>query len=63
MSFLYRPFDPKESRNVVLYTRMSSDQQNKRSPDPQEAMVKEILRRMQYPWQIIKRYTERLFYF
>ena len=58
MPFLYRPFDPKEPRNVVLYTRMSSDQQNKRSPDQQDAMVKEILRRMQYPWKITKRYTD-----
>ena len=58
MPFLYRPFDPKESRNVVVYLRMSSDQQNKRSPDQQEAMVKEILRRMQYPWKITKRYTD-----
>lgn len=59
MSFLYRPFDPRESRNVVLYTRMSSDQQNKRSPEQQEEMVSEVLRRMGYPWTIIKQYSDK----
>lgn len=59
MSFLYRPFKPLEQRNVVLYTRMSSDQQNKRSPAQQEEMVREILKRMNYPWTIIQVYSDK----
>lgn len=59
MSFLYRPFKPMEQRNVVLYTRMSSDQQNKRSPAQQEEMVREILKRMNYPWTIIQVYSDK----
>ncbi len=58
MPFLYRPFDPKEARNVVLYTRMSTDQQNKRSPAQQKTVVNETLRRMQYPWTVIKCYID-----
>lgn len=59
MSFMYRPFDPRERRDVVLYTRMSSDQQNKRSPVQQGEMVREILRRIDYPWTIIKEYSDK----
>jgi DNA invertase Pin-like site-specific DNA recombinase len=51
-------FDPPRPYRVVIYARMSSDQQNRRSPEQQ---IDEINRRLQllgYPWVVVKVYRD-----
>ena len=55
---LKRVFDPKRQYRVVLYVRMSSDNQNRRSPEQQ---IQEINRRLQalgYRWSIVATYRD-----
>lgn len=47
-------FDPSKCYRAVIYARMSSDRQNKRSPDQQIAEVKKRLKTQGYPWTVIK---------
>lgn len=51
---LKRNFDPKLPYRVVVYLRMSSDLQNKRSPEQQLDQIKTRLKAMGYPWIIVK---------
>jgi DNA invertase Pin-like site-specific DNA recombinase len=51
---LKRFFDPKLVYRVVVYLRMSSDQQNKRSPDQQLAEIKRVLKSLGYHWIIVE---------
>jgi DNA invertase Pin-like site-specific DNA recombinase len=55
---LKRIFDPKLAYRVVVYLRMSSDQQNKRSPEQQLAEIKRSLKALRYKWIIIKVYRD-----
>src|SRR4051794_8331056 len=55
---LRRRFDPLKPLVVVLYLRMSSDEQNPRSPQQQRDTIEMILKRLGYPWVIAKVYTD-----
>jgi hypothetical protein len=43
---------------VVLYLRMSSDQQNPRSPQQQCETIESTIRRLGYPWTVVRCYTD-----
>src|SRR3954470_5337852 len=51
-------FDPRRPYRVVVYLRMSSEKQNKRSPDQQLAEIKRRLDRLGYRWVIVKVYRD-----
>lgn len=55
---LKRIFDPKLAYRVVVYLRMSSDQQNKRSPDQQLAEIRRCLKAFRLKWKVIKVYRD-----
>ncbi|MDP6720751.1 MAG: recombinase family protein, partial [Pirellulaceae bacterium] len=55
---LKRHFDPKLFYRCVVYLRMSTDQQNRRSPDQQLDQIKSRLKAMGYPWTIVKIYRD-----
>lgn len=55
---LKRTFDPKLVYRVVVYLRMSSDQQNKRSPEQQLDEIQKRLKAMGYNWIIVKIYRD-----
>jgi DNA invertase Pin-like site-specific DNA recombinase len=51
-------FDPLLPLLVVLYLRMSSDDQNPRSPQQQRDTIEATIRRLGYPWVIARVYTD-----
>lgn len=53
-----REFDPQKPLSVVIYRRMSSELQNKRSPDQQEKEIQLRLKSLRRPWKVIKVYTD-----
>ncbi len=55
---LKRHFDPRSPYRCVIYLRMSTDQQNKRSPDQQLDQIQSRLKAMGYPWTIVKIYRD-----
>jgi DNA invertase Pin-like site-specific DNA recombinase len=55
---LHRTFDPKKPFRVVLYLRMSTAQQNPRSPDQQRDTIEATFRRLGYPWVVVAVYTD-----
>src|SRR4051812_175664 len=55
---LKRTFEFNRVYDVVLYLRMSSDQQNKRSPEQQKAEINRTLKRLKLPWRIVKVYRD-----
>ena len=55
---LHRTFDPKKPFRVVLYLRMSTTQQNPRSPDQQRDTIEAAFRRLGYPWVVVAVYTD-----
>lgn len=55
---LKNKFDPKSSYRAVAYLRMSSDQQNPRSPDQQLDEIQRRLQQLGYNWRIIKVYRD-----
>ena len=55
---LRRDFDPKKPYGAVVYLRMSSDQQNARSPDQQLDEIQRRIKAMNLPWRIIKEYRD-----
>lgn len=55
---LKRTFNFHLPHRCVVYLRMSSEGQNKRSPDQQLAEIKERLKRLGYPWEIVKVYRD-----
>jgi DNA invertase Pin-like site-specific DNA recombinase len=55
---LKRLFEPLKPLLVVLYLRMSSDDQNPRSPQQQRDTIEATLQRLGYPWTIVKVYTD-----
>lgn len=55
---LKRRFDPMKPLLVVLYLRMSSDDQNPRSPQQQQDTIEATLRRLGYPWTVVRVYAD-----
>jgi len=55
---LKRFFDPKLAYRIAVYLRMSSDQQNKRSPEQQLAEIKRTLKALSYNWIIVETYRD-----
>lgn len=55
---LSRKFDPNRPYRAVVYVRMSSDQQNPRSPAQQEAEIKRRLQAAGYRWVVVKVYCD-----
>jgi DNA invertase Pin-like site-specific DNA recombinase len=55
---LEQKYEPKKSYRYVMYGRMSSAAQNKRSPDQQFDTIVEGLRRCAYPWLCVGRYRD-----
>src|SRR5262245_38518828 len=55
---LKRYFDPRKPLKVILYLRMSSDEQNPRSPQQQRDTIETTVKRLDYPWCIIGVYTD-----
>jgi DNA invertase Pin-like site-specific DNA recombinase len=55
---LKRRFDPLKPLVVILYLRMSSDDQNPRSPQQQRDTIEAALRRLGYPWTILRAYVD-----
>ena len=55
---LRRIFDLSLFYRVVLYLRMSTDQQNDRSPDQQQAEIEKRLKALGYSWNIVKVYRD-----
>lgn len=49
-------FDLKRHHQVVIYVRMSTDQQNPRSPEQQIATIRETIARLGLNWTIVKTY-------
>jgi DNA invertase Pin-like site-specific DNA recombinase len=57
-NMLKNRFDPKKPLLAVLYLRMSSDDQNPRSPQQQRDTIEATIRRLGYPWVIAKAYVD-----
>lgn len=55
---LKRFFDPRLAYRVVVYLRMSTDQQNKRSPEQQLEEITRRLKALGYRWTIVKTYRD-----
>ena len=53
-----RKFDPSVPLSYVTYGRMSSDLQNKRSPDQQFATIQETIQRNGHPWRQLGSYRD-----
>lgn len=51
-------FDLRAPYRVVLYLRMSQEGQNPRSPDQQEAVIRELIKRMDLPWTVVTVYRD-----
>ena len=57
-NMLKRVFDPKLVYRVIVYLRVSSDQQNKRSPEQQLEEIQRRLKSLGYKWMIVKTYRD-----
>src|SRR4051812_21088960 len=55
---LRQRFDPLLPLCVVLYLRMSSDEQNPRSPQQQQDTIEATVRRLGYPWKVVGTYAD-----
>lgn len=55
---LKRELDYSKSYRYVCYARMSSDSQNKRSPDQQFDTINGILKRAGYSWVLVRTYRD-----
>ncbi len=51
-------FDPLLPHRVVLYLRMSTDLQNKRSPEQQQAEITRRLKALGYTWVVVEIYRD-----
>ena len=51
-------FDLNKPHRAVLYLRMSSDRQNPRSPDQQDATIRSTVKRLGFPWSIVQTYRD-----
>lgn len=55
---LKRQFDPRKLLLVILYLRMSSDEQNPRSPQQQRDTIEATIKRLGYPWSVLGIYSD-----
>ncbi len=55
---LKRTFDLFKRYRVILYLRMSDPGQNPRSPEQQEAMIRDLIHSMKLPWTVVKIYRD-----
>ena len=55
---LKNDFDPTKPLQVVLYLRMSSDQQNPRSPEQQRENIESMIKRLGRPWVVLRNYED-----
>ncbi len=55
---LVTKFDLYIPHRVVIYLRMSQEGQNPRSPDQQEAVIRELIKRLGLPWIIVAVYRD-----
>jgi site-specific DNA recombinase len=55
---LTRTFEPRLEYSYVLYGRMSSDNQNPKSPDQQFDTIERTRLRLGYPWRHLKSYRD-----
>ena len=51
-------FDPRQPHRYVRYGRMSTDQQNERSPDQQFDTIAHLLGRLGHPWVHVGDYRD-----
>ena len=51
-------FDLYRRYRVIIYLRMSSKHQNPRSPDQQLSVIKELIRQLELPWDIVAIYRD-----
>lgn len=51
-------FDLYRRYRVIIYLRMSSKHQNPRSPDQQLDVIKELIRQLELPWDIVAIYRD-----
>ena len=55
---LHRSFDPSRPHRFVRYGRMSTDQQNARSPDQQFDTITQLVSRLNHPWIHVRDYRD-----
>jgi DNA invertase Pin-like site-specific DNA recombinase len=55
---LHRTFDPHRPHRFVRYARMSSDQQNARSPEQQFDTIDHLISRLNHPWVHVRDYRD-----
>lgn len=55
---LTRKFDYSQQRNVVVYLRMSSENQSKSSPDQQLRSIRKHIKDAKLPWNIVNTYRD-----
>lgn len=55
---LRKDFDPKQNYRAVIYARMSTAQQNERSPDQQVDEIQRRIKSFGYSWTIVKVYRD-----
>ncbi len=53
-----RAFDHNKPLRAVIYARMSSEKQNKRSPEQQIYEINQRIAMLRYPWTVVKTYTD-----
>ncbi len=55
---LRKNFDPKQNYRAVIYARMSTAQQNERSPEQQVDEIRRRMKSLDYHWNIVKVYRD-----
>lgn len=55
---IVRSIDFKQRHTCVAYLRMSTEAQNKRSPDQQMEEIQRRINQLGYPWEIVKSYRD-----
>lgn len=53
-----RAFDHNKPLRAVIYARMSSEKQNKHSPEQQIFEINQRIAMLRYPWTVVKTYTD-----
>lgn len=52
-------FDPQKKNSIVIYARMSTEMQNSRSPDQQINTIKDLISRLNLPWEVVAVYRDQ----
>ena len=55
---LRKKFDFQIPRDVIIYLRMSSDNQSKTSPAQQERAIRKLIKSRGLPWRVVKVYKD-----